>query len=61
MADALHAAGGPLPGTETRNLNLARLLTDGEQILVGESGGPRPPVGPAPAGRRLGHRSSRSA
>ncbi|WP_316521398.1 helix-hairpin-helix domain-containing protein [Kitasatospora brasiliensis] len=36
VADALRAAGGPLPETDTRNLNLARLLTDGEQILVGE-------------------------
>ncbi|MFJ3788220.1 helix-hairpin-helix domain-containing protein [Kitasatospora sp. NPDC090091] len=49
VADALHAAGGPLPGTETRNLNLARLLTDGEQILVGESGG-APPAGVPGAG-----------
>ncbi|WP_395296240.1 helix-hairpin-helix domain-containing protein [Kitasatospora hibisci] len=47
VADALHAAGGPLSGTETRNLNLARLLTDGEQILVGESGGAPPIGGPA--------------
>ncbi|MFJ9842865.1 helix-hairpin-helix domain-containing protein [Kitasatospora sp. NPDC101155] len=36
VADALRAAGGPLPGTDTRGLNLARVLTDGEQILVGE-------------------------
>ncbi|HEY5835541.1 ComEA family DNA-binding protein [Streptomyces sp.] len=35
VADALAAAGGPLPGTDTTALNLARLLTDGEQILVG--------------------------
>ncbi|MFJ9440326.1 helix-hairpin-helix domain-containing protein [Kitasatospora sp. NPDC101235] len=45
VADALRAAGGPLPETDTRNLNLARFLTDGEQILVGEQA----PV-PAPAG-----------
>ncbi|MFE4517765.1 helix-hairpin-helix domain-containing protein [Kitasatospora sp. NPDC056783] len=38
VADALRAAGGPLPETDTRNLNLARVLTDGEQILVGEPG-----------------------
>ncbi|MET8622962.1 ComEA family DNA-binding protein [Kitasatospora sp. NPDC004669] len=36
VADALRAAGGPLPETDTRGLNLARALTDGEQILVGE-------------------------
>ncbi|CAG6393116.1 Competence protein ComEA [Actinacidiphila cocklensis] len=35
VADALTAAGGPLPGTDTTALNLARLLTDGEQLLVG--------------------------
>jgi competence protein ComEA len=35
VADALTAAGGPLPGTDTTALNLARPLTDGEQILVG--------------------------
>ncbi|MBO1419194.1 ComEA family DNA-binding protein [Streptomyces sp. FH025] len=44
VADALRAAGGPLPETDTRNLNLARLLTDGEQILVGEQA---PPAAPA--------------
>ncbi|MFD4654001.1 helix-hairpin-helix domain-containing protein [Kitasatospora sp. NPDC058444] len=44
VADALQAAGGPLPDTDTRNLNLARVLTDGEQILVGE-----PAPAPAPA------------
>jgi competence protein ComEA len=35
VADALTAAGGPLPGTDLTTLNLARPLTDGEQILVG--------------------------
>ncbi|WP_329131910.1 helix-hairpin-helix domain-containing protein [Streptomyces sp. NBC_01476] len=35
VADALTAAGGPLPGTDTTSLNLARQVTDGEQILVG--------------------------
>lgn len=38
VADALSAAGGPLPGTDTQTLNLARVLTDGEQILVGVTG-----------------------
>ncbi|WP_405017405.1 ComEA family DNA-binding protein [Kitasatospora sp. NBC_00070] len=35
VADALVLAGGPLPDTTTDGLNLARVLTDGEQILVG--------------------------
>ncbi|MFJ8041552.1 helix-hairpin-helix domain-containing protein [Kitasatospora sp. NPDC096147] len=35
VADALASAGGPLPDTVTDGLNLARVLTDGEQILVG--------------------------
>lgn len=35
VTDALTAAGGPLPGTDTTALNLARPVTDGEQILVG--------------------------
>ncbi|MFG3049411.1 helix-hairpin-helix domain-containing protein [Kitasatospora sp. NPDC048239] len=43
VADALRVAGGPLPETETKSLNLARVLTDGEQILVGEPG--TPPAG----------------
>jgi len=35
VADALRAAGGALPGTDDTALNLARRLTDGEQIYVG--------------------------
>lgn len=34
VADALRAAGGPLPGAEVTALNLARKLTDGEQLYV---------------------------
>ncbi|MFF7458937.1 helix-hairpin-helix domain-containing protein [Kitasatospora sp. NPDC008115] len=44
VADALRVAGGPLPGTDLRNLNLARVLADGEQILVGEPS-PQPAAG----------------
>lgn len=44
VADALRVAGGPLPDTDTDSLNLARVLTDGEQIVVG---GPAAPPGPA--------------
>lgn len=39
--DALRAAGGVLPGVPVAGLNLARRLTDGEQVLVG--------LDPAPA------------
>jgi competence protein ComEA len=42
VADALAAAGGPLPGADITSLNLARRLADGEQLLVGR---PAPPPG----------------
>ncbi|MGH3548754.1 MAG: ComEA family DNA-binding protein [Pseudonocardiaceae bacterium] len=35
VADALAAVGGPLPGTDLMGLNIARRLSDGEQLLVG--------------------------
>lgn len=35
VADAVTAAGGALRGADTLGLNLARLVTDGEQIVVG--------------------------
>ncbi len=41
VLDAVDAAGGALRGVDLTGLNLARLITDGEQILVGV---------PAPAG-----------
>ena len=41
VADALDAAGGVLPDTDLTALNLARRLTDGEQLLVGIA----PPLG----------------
>ncbi|MER7477214.1 ComEA family DNA-binding protein [Streptomyces sp. NPDC126510] len=54
VADALHAAGGVKPGTNTDGLNRARFLVDGEQVIVGgppPAGGPgvggTPPGGPA--------------
>ena len=40
--DALRAAGGVLPGASTGVLNLARTLTDGEQVLVGVDGSAGP-------------------
>ncbi|MFD5545452.1 helix-hairpin-helix domain-containing protein [Streptomyces goshikiensis] len=41
VEDALAAAGGVRPGTDTGGLNRARVLVDGEQVLVGA---PAPPV-----------------
>jgi competence protein ComEA len=35
VADALAAVGGALPGTDLLGLNIARRLSDGEQLLVG--------------------------
>jgi competence protein ComEA len=43
VADALERAGGPLPGADLTTVNLARRLTDGEQVLVGLP----PPAGQA--------------
>ena len=39
VADALRAAGGVRPGTDTAGLNRARLLVDGEQVVVGAPSG----------------------
>ncbi|WP_245689795.1 ComEA family DNA-binding protein [Streptomyces chattanoogensis] len=51
VTDALGAAGGVLRGASTRGLNRARLLTDGEQIVVGEaSAGSMADAGSAAAG-----------
>lgn len=53
VVDALEAAGGARPGVDLAGLNLARLLVDGEQVLVGVPGAvaaPAPGVPPAPPG-----------
>ncbi|MEU4197954.1 ComEA family DNA-binding protein [Kribbella sp. NPDC026611] len=42
VADVLALAGGPLPGVDLTTLNLARQVTDGEQILVGLPNAPPP-------------------
>ncbi|MDX6352121.1 MAG: competence protein ComEA [Streptomyces sp.] len=44
VADAVKAAGGALPGADTSGLNLARVLADGEQVVVGA---PAPAPGPS--------------
>lgn len=50
VADALEAAGGPLPGTDVALLNLARKLADGELILVGVTAPPGAADGATGAG-----------
>ena len=47
VADALRAAGGVSPGTDTAGLNRARLLVDGEQVVVGA-----PPAAQVPGAAR---------
>jgi len=52
VADALEAAGGPLPEADLDHLNLARKVTDGELITVGippPAGDPAGSSGPAGA------------
>jgi competence protein ComEA len=45
IADALDAAGGALDGADLIGLNMARRVTDGEQIIVGVAAAPgRPPA-----------------
>ncbi|MEV7037976.1 ComEA family DNA-binding protein [Amycolatopsis sp. NPDC051061] len=52
VADVLRAAGGADPGADLSALNLARRVTDGEQLAVGI---PAPAAGPAgaPAGAKV--------
>ncbi|WP_405629540.1 helix-hairpin-helix domain-containing protein [Streptomyces sp. NBC_00016] len=47
VVDALGAAGGVRPGTDTDGLNRARFLVDGEQVVVGA---PAPQTGAAGTG-----------
>ncbi|WP_345024001.1 ComEA family DNA-binding protein, partial [Streptomyces sedi] len=49
VADALEAAGGPVASDDAEGLNQARLLIDGEQLLVGEEA-PVPAAAPPPEG-----------
>jgi competence protein ComEA len=46
VIDALAAAGGALAGVDLTTINLARKLTDGEQVALGVVGAPN--AGPAP-------------
>lgn len=52
VADALDAAGGVRAGTDMTGLNRARLLMDGEQVVVGLP--PGPPVSGAAGGGSAG-------
>ncbi|GAA2712917.1 hypothetical protein GCM10010315_17470 [Streptomyces luteosporeus] len=54
VEDALEAAGGVRPGTDTSGLNRARVLVDGELILVGAGPGAVPPPGGPAAGTAPG-------
>ncbi|MGW4775773.1 helix-hairpin-helix domain-containing protein [Streptomyces filamentosus] len=49
VADALRAAGGARPGADLTGLNRARVLFDGEQVLVGVPGVPGVPGAPVPS------------
>lgn len=51
VTDALRAAGGVRPGADLTGLNRARVLMDGEQVVVG---GPAPPGQPAPGAGAAG-------
>lgn len=53
VVDAVAAAGGARRGVDLSSVNLARVLVDGEQIVVGAPGGaagPGPPAASGPAG-----------
>lgn len=50
--DAVRAAGGARPGADLRRVNLARVLVDGEQLVVPAPGEQLPSAQPAPAGTR---------
>jgi competence protein ComEA len=52
VVDALRAAGGVRPGTDTDGLNRARFLVDGEQVVVG--GPAAAAAGPAAGGSAAG-------
>lgn len=54
VVDALEAAGGPRPGVDLTGLNLARVLTDGEQVLVGQPAALGPAAAPAPGAAPAG-------
>lgn len=54
VLDALRAAGGAKRGVSTSSLNLARPLSDGEQVVLATGGGPVPATGGAGTGAAAG-------
>ncbi|MCA1832774.1 MAG: helix-hairpin-helix domain-containing protein [Actinomycetota bacterium] len=54
IIDALKAAGGPAPGADLSQTNLAELLTDGERVYVPRRGETPPPVASAGGGAASG-------
>ncbi|MGY1746496.1 ComEA family DNA-binding protein [Blastococcus sp. SYSU D00695] len=60
VADAVAAAGGLLPDTDPATVNLAAVVSDGQQIAVGVPGAPAPGAAPgaAPAPAASGGRTS---
>jgi competence protein ComEA len=55
VVDAIEAAGGARPGADLTTLNLAAILSDGEQVIVGKAGGgPGPPSGTSDGGTSSG-------
>ena len=55
VVDAIEAAGGLRPGASSGDLNLARVLVDGEQVAVGvRASRDTAPTGPAPGGMASG-------
>ncbi|QXQ14929.1 ComEA family DNA-binding protein [Skermania piniformis] len=50
VADALAAAGGPIPGADTTGVNLAQRVDDGQQIVVGGPTGSSSVGGPTGSG-----------
>ena len=62
VKDAVAAAGGAARGADLSTLNLARVVTDGEQVVVGDrSSGGLPGSAPPTDGRRPGSRPGRAA
>jgi competence protein ComEA len=67
VAEAVEAAGGLLPGTDPALVNLAAVISDGEQIAVGVpgagavGGSPAAPSAGGPVGSRVNLNTARAA